>query len=98
MLTVDEHLIFFHYFKDVPTSDVKGDVQNLINKVNLEEDYKKLASQLSGGMKRRLSLAISLCGSPEIVLLDEPSSGLDPVKRRNFWDLILEVAKERAVL
>jgi len=97
MLTVDEHLTFFHYFKDVKSDNMQEDVQKLIRNVNLEEDYTKLASQLSGGMKRRLSLAISLCGSPEIVLLDEPSSGLDPVKRRNFWDLILEVAKQRAV-
>jgi len=54
--------------------------------------------QLSGGMKRRVSLAISLTGNPDLVLLDEPSSGLDPVKRRNFWDLIQRVAQEHAVL
>lgn len=49
-------------------------------------------------MKRRLSLAISLCGDPEIIFLDEPSSGLDPIKRRKFWDLIKKFRKGRAIL
>ena len=97
-LTVDEHLIFFSYFKDVPPHTIKSSVEKLIESVNLDEDNKKLAQELSGGMKRRVSLAIAQTGSPGLVLLDEPSSGLDPVKRRNFWDLILKVAQERAVL
>jgi len=56
---VDEHLYFFNYFKDVPSKDIKANVEKLIKGVNLEEDYKKLAKQLSGGMKRRVSLAIA---------------------------------------
>lgn len=47
--------------------------------------------QLSGGMKRRLSVAISLVGEPKIVFLDEPSTGLDPENRRQLWDILAEV-------
>ena len=70
----------------------------MIQETDLELDYKKNASQLSGGMKRRLSLSMALTGSPKIIFLDEPSSGLDPVKRRHFWTLIKKVTDGKAVL
>lgn len=52
-----------------------------------ERDLK--TSELSGGMRRRLSLAIALIGNPRVVILDEPSSGLDPSHRRQMWDILL---------
>ena len=56
------------------------------------------SSSLSGGMKRRLSVAISLVGDPKIVFLDEPSTGLDPDNRRQLWDVLAKCQKNRAIL
>jgi ABC-type multidrug transport system ATPase subunit len=85
-------------FKGMDESKIEESVNELIREVDLEKDYKKLAIQLSGGMKRRCSLGMSLTGNPKIVFLDEPSSGLDPVKRRHFWSLVKKVTKDKAVL
>lgn len=71
---------------------------DLIKRVDLQEDYRKKTNQLSGGMQRRCSLAIALTGEPNVIFLDEPSSGLDPVKRRNFWSLIKDLTQNKAVL
>lgn len=98
LLNVEEHLMFMGMFKGVSKKDMKESVKELIKDVDLEEDFKKLAKELSGGMKRRCSLAMALTGNPKVIFLDEPSSGLDPVKRRHFWQLIQRVTKERAVL
>lgn len=58
----------------------------------------RLAGQLSGGMKRKLCVAIAIIGDPDVVLLDEPSAGLDPVSRRNLWDTLLKTMAKRAVI
>lgn len=97
-LNVYEHLKFLAFFKGEDSKGLDQKVTELIKQVDLEKDYKKLASRLSGGMKRRCSLAMSLTGNPKIVFLDEPSSGLDPVKRRHFWSLVKKVTEQRAVL
>ena len=97
-MTVDEHLIFFSVFKRNSFLQSRRNAKKLIKKVDLQHDYKKKAQQLSGGMKRRCSLAMALVGNPGVVFLDEPSSGLDPVKRRHFWTLIKKVTASRAVL
>lgn len=65
--------------------------------MNLEEFTTFKTSQLSGGMKRRLSVAISLVGNPVIVFLDEPTTGLDPDNRRHLWSIISKCKEERAV-
>ena len=72
-------------FKGYSMKDSRPLVKQLIKDVDLEFDFKKLACQLSGGMRRRCSMAMALTGEPKIIFLDEPSSGLDPVKRRHFW-------------
>lgn len=97
-LNVYEHLKFLALFKNEDPETVDQKVKDLITQVDLEKDFKKLAVQLSGGMKRRCSLAMALTGNPKIVFLDEPSSGLDPVKRRHFWSLVKKVTEQRAVL
>lgn len=97
-LNVFEHLKFMAMFKGMDEKEVDQSVHELIKEVDLEKDYKKLAVELSGGMKRRCSLAMSLTANPKIVFLDEPSSGLDPVKRRHFWSLVKKVTQEKAVL
>lgn len=98
LLNVKEHLIFLSMFKGKSRKEAEDNVMEVIKQVDLEEDHHKMANQLSGGMKRRCSLAMALTGNPKIVFLDEPSSGLDPVKRRHFWELVKSVTSDRAVL
>ena len=75
-MNVEEHLFYYGRIKQV--RNIKEEVERLINVLNLIVERNKLASTLSGGNKRKLSVAIALIGSPPIVLLDEPSSGMDP--------------------
>jgi len=76
--------------RNLSESREKSETDRLLRQVNLRASADKLVSELSGGMKRRLSLSISMVGSPKFVLLDEPTTGLDPVSRQAIWDLISE--------
>eukprot|EP01062_Namystynia_karyoxenos_P077648 TRINITY_DN785_c0_g1_i9.p1 TRINITY_DN785_c0_g1~~TRINITY_DN785_c0_g1_i9.p1 ORF type:complete len:1700 (+),score=542.22 TRINITY_DN785_c0_g1_i9:971-6070(+) len=88
-LTVQQHLQLFAVLKGCPRSRIKGLVQSLVEAVQLDGDSLEMpAKKLSGGMRRRLSIAIALVGGPSVLLLDEPSTGLDPDARRKMWDLI----------
>ena len=73
-LTCLEHLLFYARLKGLSPSEEEAHARGLLQKVNLADDADKPASQLSGGMKRRLSVAIALCGDPLIVILDEPTT------------------------
>ena len=73
-------------------------MDSTIDQLELTPHRKKLAMRLSGGMKRKLCVAIALIGDPDVVLLDEPSAGLDPVSRRNLWSVILRTMSQRAVV
>ena len=77
-LTVEEHLFFYARLKGIPGKSIQKKVDRAVEEVKLVKFKKFPSSSLSGGMKRRLSVAISLVGDPEIVFLDEPSTGLDP--------------------
>lgn len=97
-LSVESHLKLFARLRGVPEDMVKKIVDGTIDQLELTPHRHKLAMRLSGGMKRKLCVAIALIGDPEVVLLDEPSAGLDPVSRRNLWSVILRTMSNRAVI
>ena len=92
MLTGYENLEFFGKMKGVPSDKLKKEIEYIAEIVDLTDDLKKLVSNYSGVMKRRLSLAIALIGSPELLILDEPTVGIDPSLRKNIWK---ELFKQR---
>ena len=96
LLTVREHIEFFFQIKGAysPLSKEEANASILasIEDVALMEKKNTLAKNLSGGMKRKLSVAIAFCGNSKVVFLDEPTSGMDPFSRRFTWDVSLTPA------
>ncbi|CAK4308096.1 unnamed protein product, partial [Aphanomyces euteiches] len=92
LLTVREHLELFAAIKGVPSIQVDAVVQEKLAQLQLEDFEDKLAQSLSGGTKRKLSVAMALIGAPPILFLDEPSTGMDPVSRRFMWDVLADVS------
>jgi len=84
LLTVEEHLQFFYDLKGAnPDKKVKADeIEKLMKDIGVDDKRNGLAGQLSGGNKRKLSVAIALCGGSKFILLDEPTSGMDLSARR----------------
>jgi ABC-type multidrug transport system ATPase subunit len=91
-LSVQEHLYFFGRLRNLPKRELKGAVARALEAVDLTFARRRKSGQCSGGMRRRLSVAIALLGDPEIVLLDEMSTGLDPATTETVWRAI-QVAK-----
>eukprot|EP01135_Chromosphaera_perkinsii_P005888 Nk52_evm21s370 gene=Nk52_evmTU21s370 len=96
LLTVREHLVFYSTLRGI--SNVNESVDSLLNDVNLHSVGDLLAKELSGGMRRRLSIAIAICGDPSVLVLDEPTTGLDPVSRRSVWTALERVKVNRSVI
>ncbi len=91
-LTVEENMQFFARLHRIP--DRMQRVHELLAFTELEPFRMRLAGQLSGGMKQKLALACALIHQPELLLLDEPTTGVDPVARRSFWELISRVREK----
>jgi len=85
-LSVDENIAFFAEIHGV--SDYRGRRDRLLEMTQLTPFRSRLADQLSGGMKQKLALACTLVHEPRVILLDEPTTGVDPVSRREFWKLL----------
>ena len=97
-LSAREHLMFYGRLKNLRPRSLPGAVQASLNQVQLAAVANRPSRALSGGMRRRLSLAIALLGSPPVVFLDEPSSGLDPVAARDMWCVLRRLPDHMAIL
>ena len=96
-LTVLENLRFFAEVRGLPPADWRPRSHEILEFVGLWEFGARLAGQLSGGMKQKLGLAIALVTRPSILLLDEPTTGVDPLTRQDFWQLIIRLAAEEHI-
>jgi ABC-type multidrug transport system ATPase subunit len=97
-LTASEHLYFYGRLKNLSRQSLKQEVKQTLCDVKLYKDRNKKAAKFSGGMKRRLSVAIALIGSPKFVVLDEPSTGLDPKSKRQLWTVINKAKRKSSLL
>ncbi|CAG9770151.1 unnamed protein product [Ceutorhynchus assimilis] len=88
-ITVREHLETYAAIRGVPSRDINKIVNRYINGLQIQDHADKQVKMCSGGTKRKLSFAMSMVGNPKIVLLDEPSTGMDPRSKRFLWDTIL---------
>ncbi|XP_076468710.1 phospholipid-transporting ATPase ABCA3-like [Babylonia areolata] len=97
-LTVDEHLTFFARLKGCPQSEIPAAVAHMAKEVGLESKRSAQSHTLSGGQKRKLGVGIALIGGSKIVILDEPTAGMDPGARRQTWDILQRHCKGRTML
>jgi ABC-2 type transport system ATP-binding protein len=93
-LTVMENLNFYADLYDVPKRERPPRIDRLLAFSNLAPFQKRLAQNLSGGMKQKLGLACALVHTPQVLFLDEPTNGVDPVSRRDFWRILYDLLKE----
>lgn len=94
-LTVEQHLNYYSKLKRIPKNMAKEIISKTIVQMNLEQYRHKIAMTLSGGNKRKLSVAMAILGNPPLVLLDEPSAGMDPEARRFMWSVVAKVSQEK---
>ncbi|KAK8955097.1 ABC transporter A family member 1 [Platanthera zijinensis] len=97
-LTVKEHLVMCAALKGVDEHCLESKVTEMIIEVGLADKVNSVVGTLSGGMKRKLSLGIALIGNSKVVILDEPTSGMDPYAMRSTWQLIKKIKKGRIIL
>uniref|UniRef100_A0A673CYV6 P-type phospholipid transporter n=1 Tax=Sphaeramia orbicularis TaxID=375764 RepID=A0A673CYV6_9TELE len=97
-LTVEEHIYFYARLKGRSREEVKVEMDQMIKDVGLPHKRKDLAKNLSGGMQRKLSVAIAFVGGSKIVILDEPTAGVDPYARRGIWELLLKYKQGRTII
>ncbi|KAJ3287188.1 hypothetical protein HDU79_005878 [Rhizoclosmatium sp. JEL0117] len=97
-LTIEEHLYFYARLKGANSSNEREYVAKALENVSLTSLANRLTKRLSGGEKRRLSIAIALIGDPKVVFLDEPTTGLDPEVRRLIWDIVQSAKEGKTVV
>ncbi|MGD9707668.1 MAG: ABC transporter ATP-binding protein [Candidatus Delongbacteria bacterium] len=93
-LTVKENIEFYGGIYRLPSKEIKARSKKLINELGLESVKNKLIGSLPLGWKQKLAFSVAVFHSPKIVFLDEPTGGVDPVTRRQFWELIYKAADE----
>ncbi|OCU00960.1 hypothetical protein XELAEV_18006739mg [Xenopus laevis] len=98
MLTVEEHIWFYARLKGHSEEKVKAEMEQMLNDVGLPHKKKYKTSQLSGGMQRKLSVALAFVGGSQVVILDEPTAGVDPYSRRGIWELLIKYRQGRTII
>ncbi|XP_065208828.1 phospholipid-transporting ATPase ABCA1-like isoform X2 [Planococcus citri] len=97
-LTVLEHLLFFGQLKGISRAAALAEADEYLAMMEMQPKKNSLVGALSGGMKRKLCLSIALMGKAEVLILDEPTSGMDVQSRRKLWDLLLDLRGKRTVI
>ncbi|XP_034439364.1 phospholipid-transporting ATPase ABCA1 isoform X2 [Hippoglossus hippoglossus] len=98
ILTVEEHVWFYGCLKGLSEEEVNAELDTLLDNVGLLHKRHEQTKNLSGGMQRKLSVAIAFVGGSKVVVLDEPTAGVDPYSRRGIWDLLLKYRKDRTII
>uniref|UniRef100_A0A8D0F2N8 ABC transporter domain-containing protein n=1 Tax=Strix occidentalis caurina TaxID=311401 RepID=A0A8D0F2N8_STROC len=98
VLTVKENLKTFAEIKGIKSKDVEQEVQNILELLDISNIQDTQAEKLSGGQKRKLSIGIAMLGKPQVLFLDEPTAGLDPLSRHQVWSLLKEHRAGRVIL
>uniref|UniRef100_A0A8C4IH44 P-type phospholipid transporter n=1 Tax=Dicentrarchus labrax TaxID=13489 RepID=A0A8C4IH44_DICLA len=97
-MTVAEHILFYSLLKGRPIAEAEEEVENMLQDLGLPHKRDEMTQNLSGGMQRKLSVALAFVGGAKVVILDEPTSGVDPYSRRSIWDLLLKYRAGRTVI
>ncbi|XP_022527822.2 phospholipid-transporting ATPase ABCA1b isoform X2 [Astyanax mexicanus] len=98
MLTVEEHVWFYARLKGLSEEEVKAEIDQILYDTGLPHKRKSRTCELSGGMQRKLSVALAFVGGSKVVILDEPTAGVDPYARRGIWDLLLKYRTGRTII
>uniref|UniRef100_A0A663MGZ5 P-type phospholipid transporter n=1 Tax=Athene cunicularia TaxID=194338 RepID=A0A663MGZ5_ATHCN len=97
-LTVAEHILFYSQLKGRSRDEAEQELETMLEDMGLTHKRNEEAQNLSGGMQRKLSVAIAFVGEAKVVVLDEPTSGVDPYSRRSIWDLLLKYRSGRTII
>lgn len=97
-LTVQEHLYLYAILKDVPELQCKAAVNEILTEVGLLDKATEYSCSLSGGMKRKLCIGIAILGNSKVLVLDEPTTGMDPHSRRAIWSLLRKHRPEKVII
>ncbi|XP_042198289.1 ATP-binding cassette sub-family A member 5 [Callorhinchus milii] len=97
-LTVKEHLKILAMIKGIPSQEINNEVLGVLKELDLEAVMDVRAEKLSGGQKRKLSLGMAILGDPKVLLLDEPTAGMDPCSRQQVWTLLKKRKAGRVIL
>ena len=93
-LKLSEHLDFFGRLKGLTKNESRSQTAEILKDLDLVENARKTVGELSGGQRRRMLIGLALIGRPPLLILDEPTTGLDPVSRRQVWDMLKKVVAE----